>query len=239
MGTLAMVVKLFTAFILTWLSLSAAVQGLGPAYGGDEFVRLKEVPPALIAARSSGSLTLTCSVTGSPTPNTAWYKEGKRMSGTEVTPGGLGETFAKLSLPCITEEDAGVYECRGAASGQEVVVATKVEVVGHAPHSGCLPREKHNAGPTITGWFSTVMIQSGETARLACSLEGGGKKSVVWRDAAGNIVRSEGRYKTDGTDLVITGANWADMGRFTCTAQNGFGVDMVSSFLYPLAPTFF
>merc|ERR1711874_133210 len=103
MGTLAMVVKLFTAFILTWLSLSAAVQGLGPAYGGDEFARLKEVPPALIAARSSGSLTLTCSVTGSPTPNTAWYK--------------------------------------------------------------------------------------------------------------------------DGTDLVITGANWADMGRFTCTAQNGFGVD--------------
>jgi len=27
--------------------------------------------------------------------------------------------------------------------------------------------------------------------------------------------------------------------RFTCTAQNGFGVDMVSSFLYPLAPAFY
>ena len=53
------------------------------------------------------------------------------------------------------------------------------------------------------------------------------------------MVKNEGRYKTDGTDLVITGANWADMGRFTCTAQNGFGVDMISSFLYPLAPAFF
>ena len=52
-------------------------------------------------------------------------------------------------------------------------------------------------------------------------------------------MKNEGRYKTDGTDLVITGANWADMGRFTCTAQNGFGVDMISSFLYPLAPAFF
>ena len=101
-------------------------------------------------------------MTGSPTPSTAWYKDGKRISGTQVSPGGLGETFAKLSLPCVTESDAGVYECRGDASGQEVVVATKVEVVGHAPHSGCLPREKHNAGPTITGWFSTVMIESGD-----------------------------------------------------------------------------
>ena len=26
--------------------------------------------------------------------------------------------------------------------------------------------------------------------------------------------------------------------RFTCTAHNGFGVDMVSTFLYPLAPAF-
>ncbi len=26
--------------------------------------------------------------------------------------------------------------------------------------------------------------------------------------------------------------------RFTCTVQNGFGVDMISTFLYPLAPSF-
>ena len=83
------------------------------------------------------------------------------------------------------------------------------------------------------------MIQSGDTARQACNLEGAGKKVVTWRNASGNEVKNEGRYKTDGTDLVITGANWADMGRFTCTAQNGFGVDMISSFVYPLAPAFF
>ena len=64
-----------------------------------------------------------------------------------------------------------MYECRGKAAGQEVVVATKVEVVGHVPHSGCLPREKQDSSPAITGWYSTLMIQSGETARLACHLE--------------------------------------------------------------------
>jgi hypothetical protein len=45
---------------------------------------MKEIPPAMIAVRSSGSLTLTCSVTGSPTPTTVWYKEGQRLVITEV-----------------------------------------------------------------------------------------------------------------------------------------------------------
>ena len=65
-----------------------------------------------------------------------------------------------------------------------------------------------------------------------------GSHSVVWRDAEGEHVTGSGRYRVEGNDLIISQANWADMGRFTCTAQNGFGVDMVSTFLYPLAPAF-
>ena len=83
----------------------------------------------------------------------------------------MGETFAKLHLPCMSDADAGVYECRGRAAEHDLMVATKVEVVGHAPHSDCISRESQDSGPVITGWFKTVMIQSGETARLACNLE--------------------------------------------------------------------
>ena len=35
-------------------SIRIIYQGFGPAYGGDEFVRLKEIPPAVVAARASG-----------------------------------------------------------------------------------------------------------------------------------------------------------------------------------------
>merc|ERR1719357_1065844 len=107
---------------LICLVLTCVVEGLGPAYGGDEFVRLKSIPPAMVAARSSGSLTLSCSTTGSPTPKTSWYKDGVRISGTESSPGGLGESHAKLHLPCLTKSDEGVYECRGKAAGQEDLV---------------------------------------------------------------------------------------------------------------------
>ena len=38
----------------------------------------------MIAVRYAGSLTLACSVVGSPTPSTAWYKDGDRLAGAKV-----------------------------------------------------------------------------------------------------------------------------------------------------------
>jgi len=238
MGLAGMTLVLSVPILL--LTILGHTHGFGPAYAGDEFLRLKEIPPAVVAARTSGSLTLACSVTGSPTPTVAWYKGGKRLAGTTASPGGLGETWARLHLACLSEDDAGEYECKGEASGRHVSITTQLNVVHHAPHTGCRPRDRSGGPPTITGWHSTVMVNSGETARLSCSVQDSAEKhSVIWRNAAGEEVEEEGRFKLQGTDLLISQASWADMGRFTCTAQNGFGVDMVSSFLYPLAPAFY
>merc|ERR1711971_1465988 len=113
MGLAGMTVVLSIPILL--LSIIGHTHGFGPAYGGDEFLRLKEIPPAVVAARSSGSVTLACSVTGSPTPTVAWYRGGKRLAGTTASPGGLGETWARLHLACLSEGDAGEYECKGEA----------------------------------------------------------------------------------------------------------------------------
>ena len=78
--------------------------------------------------------------TGSPTPVTAWYKNGHKIAGADAGPGGLGESVARLELGCVSEDEGGVYECRSQAGGQEVVVSTKVDVIGHKPLSPCLPR---------------------------------------------------------------------------------------------------
>ena len=55
------------------------------------------------------------------------------------------------------------------AGAEEVVVTTMVEVVEHTYNSGCIDRQE--VGPTITGWFSHMMVQAGETAKLLCDLE--------------------------------------------------------------------
>ena len=85
-----------------------------------------------------------------------------------MSPGGLGETWAKLHINCVTLAAAGLYECRGVAGAKEVVVTTMVEVVEHTAQQSCIDRSE--VGPTIAGWFSHMMVQAGNTAKLPCEL---------------------------------------------------------------------
>ena len=207
--------KLVRPSIILLLSLGISlVQSLGPAYGGDKFVRFKELPPAHVSARVSGSVTLTCSATGSPSPVTGWYKNGHKVAGSESGPGGLGESVAKLVLSCVSEEDGGVYECRSQAGGQEVVVSTKVDIVGHKPLSPCLPRSLQGGAPTITGWFSTIMIQSGESVRyghgqwspiITLSVSG---YHVMWRATLGAIVSSGEMPRVRRLAVAMDATEW-------------------------------
>ena len=63
--------------------------------------------------------------------------------------------------------------------------------------------------PATWRWTIAVLL-----SHLFPAPQGGGKKSVVWRDAEGKKVTTEGRYRLEGTDLVIERAGWSDMGRW-------------------------
>jgi hypothetical protein len=49
-----------------------------------------------------------------------------------------------------------------------------------------------------------------------------------------NLLQKEEAKTNDLKKLIKYSSSF----RFTCTVQNGFGVDMISTFLYPLAPSF-
>ena len=88
-----------------------------------------------------------------------------------MSPGGLGEVWAKLHIPCVTPSTAGIYECRGEVGGMKTVVAeTRVEVLW-LPHKECSNKDRKEVLPIITGWFSNIMVQAGEPVRLVCELE--------------------------------------------------------------------
>lgn len=111
------------------------------------FLAIKEAPAKLVEAREHGSTTLECSAAGSPAPSLAWYKNGQPVikvpeivfypgHGTnqigEVSQGqdkSLGVATAKLELECISEEDAGFYECVASQGQKTETVATEVHVV--------------------------------------------------------------------------------------------------------------
>lgn len=222
-----------------------------------EYVKMNELPPARVEGRQFGEVVLICSASGIPTPSITWYKDGLPVSAKDDMPlTGMGETVAQLTLPCLSLEEAGKYECRATAAGKVVSSFTEVGVVEEEERK-CGERIK---GATIGGWVRTFMVEEGKTARLPCRINGDiSDYTITWRDNKGEVIEnnkntvlvkendsvkvvdSNGNSKdrmtvTDNGDLFVSSVNWNDMGQFSCTLSNEFGEDSVSTFLYPLAP---
>jgi len=200
-----------------------------------EHVRLKKVPPARVDGRKSGEILLTCSATGSPAPSIAWYKDDLFVPhldyNLEERSPSLGETVAHLRLPCLSESDAGLYECRARAGKQEVSVVTEINV---AEYEDNLCREEGQ--PEISMWRPTMMVEEGEVVVMPCRVKQPHDQEITWTNGRGDDLGNDVRFVvSDNGDLQISGVTWGDMGQYTCTAKNMKGATSVNTFLYPLA----
>jgi len=200
-----------------------------------EHVRLKKVAPARVDGRKSGEILLTCSATGSPAPTIAWYKDDLFVPHMDYNldekSASLGETVAQLRLPCLTEEEAGLYECRARAGKQEVSAVTEVNIVEYEEN---LCREEGQ--PEITMWRPTMMVEDGSVVVLPCRVKDPHDQQISWTNGRGDEVSNDVRFVVaDNGDLVISSVTWNDMGQYTCTAKNMKGTASVNTFLYPLA----
>ena len=200
-----------------------------------EHVRLKTVPPARVDARQTGELILSCSATGSPAPSIAWYKDDLFVPhldfNLEEGSASLGETVAKLRLPCLTESESGKYECRARAGKQEVSAVTEVNVVEYDSDL-CAEEGK----PEIAMWRPTMMVEEGSVVVLPCRVRHPHDQEISWTDGRGDEVGNNVRFVVRDTgDLVISSVTWSDMGQYSCTARNIRGTTSVNTFLYPLA----
>merc|ERR1712211_61952 len=180
-----------------------------------EHVKFKLLALARVDVRDTGEVVLTCSATGSPVPVVAWYKDGLFAYHevdedlVEAGSSSLGETVARLRLPCISAKDAGKYECRAIAGKQQVSAVTEVNVVDWDANL-CSERDA-----TVSGKYGRHGHVDGQHGR-GCSND-----DMIHVSATG--------------DLVITRVTWSDMGQYTCTVTNTAGRDAIQTFLYPLA----
>jgi len=231
-----------TGVFLLQLILSTDCLAISPRWS---HLRWKTVGPASVAVRSTGSVTLSCSATGSPLPALAWYRDGvftphlELGAGEREEKGGgsLGETVAKLRLPCVTPEVAGKYECRARSGHQELSVVTEVTVVPWEGGDLC----GEVGAPEVGVHSPTLMVEEGSEARLRCRpMETEKEEGVttVWRDEEGRAIgKGERHTVTSQGDLIVRDVSFSDMGTYTCTLTNSMGQDSASTFLYPLAPS--
>lgn len=221
---------------------------LGGGLGG--FLQIKEAPPKLLEAREHGKTVLECSAAGSPAPRVTWYKDGRplvkdhsasllrnsdsRDVGFEDS---LGETISHLSLDCVSENDAGYYECVAQNSnGQKTTVGTEVNVVSFGASTGCSSKAGYShSPPKIYQWIGTYMQTMGSPGKLLCNTLG--KHQTTWISPNEKQIVSGQKYKIlPNGDLYIHDLSFEDMGMFRCMVSNEFGHDMKETFVYPLAP---
>lgn len=200
-----------------------------------EHVKFKTVAPARVDVRRSGELRLTCSATGSPAPSVAWYKgdlfvahlEDVNQDKAETS---LGETVARLTLPCMSVKDVGQYECRASAGRQQISAVTQVNVVDWDTN---LCQYQEPRGPEIEMWRTTVMVETGRSIVLPCRVSS--EASITWTDSNDNTVSGDRHVVLASGDLMIHHVTWDDMGEYKCSASNDNGSDAIKTFLYPLA----
>lgn len=228
--------------LVVLLSLAATSLGGLVVQSHWEHVRLKALPPVRVDGREGGQVVLTCSATGSPAPAVAWYKDSLFVShldwSVEEHTSSMGETVARLTIPCLTASDVGSYECRARSGEREASATTQLNLVQTDLTPSC---GADSDRPLISLWKKTYMVEEGQQAILTCRV----KESqdirdyrVVWTASDGQPAHgNDVRFKmADNGDLVIEKVKFADMGQYTCTVTGPGGSDSVHTFLYPLAP---
>lgn len=217
------------------------------------FLTFKEAPAKLVEAREHGQATLQCSAAGSPAPSLTWYKDGApviKVPKIVFYPGhesndisaiskeeaekSLGVATAKLELECITEEDAGFYQCVASQGDKVDTVGTEVHVVSYGA-GNCNPKSLTTSPPKISQFYQTFMMEMGYDAHLKCVTVG--RHSTTWLGPDEQPIVDSGKFKVmpDGS-LVIHNLDFNDMGVYQCVAKNKFGHDMAETFVYPVAP---
>eukprot|EP00794_Sanderia_malayensis_P015668 gene15668-17248_t len=154
--------------------------------------------------------SLTCSVKGKPKPSVAWNKNGQPVISDD-------RILLKNSTLLILQaklEDTGSYTCI-AQNSEGLSFASTHLLVGSKP----IINEKKRG---------TIDVDDGRNITLGCSASGVPQPYIYWLDKNGKEIDGEnhdGMKRLPSGKLFIPNVSRIHSGKYTCKAENEFGVD--------------
>ena len=167
---------------------------------------------------SNENVVLEVVVTGSPTPEITWFKDGKKVDGTQRVILESREEVFKLKLDSATLEDTGVYKCRARnKSGETESKEAKLKI----------KESETLSAPVFVKHISDAEVAVGDVARFETKVEGKPKPEVIWTKN-GIELKPNDKIKIEEEEqnihvLVIKDLIIKDTGNIECKAQNSKG----------------
>lgn len=172
---------------------AAAVLAVSPAPSAPTFT----VTPEAKSVTAGGEVILAASVTGTPTPNVQWLKNGVSIpNATEPT----------LTLTNVQSGDAGTYALMATNSSGTVVSTAAALVVNPAP-----------AAPVFSTAPVSQAVMSGSTVVFSAPAIAVPAATYQWLRNGAAIPGA------NGATLVVNRAAAADVGDYTVVATNALG----------------
>ncbi|KAI5619496.1 contactin-4-like, partial [Silurus asotus] len=162
-----------------------------------------------------------CRANGKPQSVYRWLKNGQTM----VSKDRILINGGKFMLSKVTQQDSGMYQCLAENEHGVIHASAELKVLASPPDFSKGPVKK-----------STLAQRGGEVI-IECRPHASPKASFSWRKEGKLLKNSERRTISDDGTLRITNVSESDAGRYTCVAQNLFGVASSTGTLMVKEPT--
>ncbi|XP_055020737.1 hemicentin-1 [Boleophthalmus pectinirostris] len=173
-----------------------------------------QVPPVISSdpqdyiSPVDSSVTLQCTVEGTPAPSVSWRKDGQLLSDSirqRVLSSG------SLQIAFVQPSDTGHYTCTAANAAGTASLDMTLTV---------------QVPPSIRGGEQEVTVVENSQAQLVCMAEGVPQPSLSWERDGEPLSDSSGEYTIlPSGELIIDIAQPEDAGSYTCVATNAVGQD--------------
>ncbi|XP_036990054.2 cell adhesion molecule-related/down-regulated by oncogenes isoform X1 [Artibeus jamaicensis] len=170
----------------------------------DDFHILHPTLSQALAVLAHSPVTLECVVSGVPTSQVHWLKDGQdAMAGSNWR-----RLYSHLATDSIDPVDAGNYSCMvGSTSGDVKHVTYTVSVLEQA---------------SISKGLQDQTVSLGATVQFTCEARGNPPPNRTWLHNA-RPVHPSPRHLTTESGLKISDVTVEDSGLYQCVADNGIG----------------
>ncbi|XP_065155482.1 cell adhesion molecule Dscam1 isoform X12 [Atheta coriaria] len=161
----------------------------------------------------STSLYLSCSASGTPTPEITWELDGRRLSNTDRYQIGQyvtvnGDVVSNLNISAIHTIDGGIYKCVASSKVGSAEHQAKISVYG-APFVRSMEKQAIVAGGTLI---------------VHCPVAGYPIDTIVWeRDSRVLPTIKKQKVFPNGTLIIENVERSSDQATYVCVAKNSQG----------------